>query len=85
MKEQHHDESDPGERIVRELIDEHVRVSCNVVVIDDHTWAIHGSIAVDGDVILAEFDDPAAAESVLGQHSASEKRQQDASDARRTA
>jgi hypothetical protein len=84
MREQHHDEADPEQRIVRELIDEHVHVSCNVVVIDDHTWAIHGLIAVDGDVILAEFDDPAAAESVLGQHSAIEQRLQDASDTRRT-
>ncbi len=45
------------ERVVRTLIEEHVQVSCQLVPIDDHTWAIHGSIAVDGEVIVAEFDD----------------------------
>ena len=45
------------ERIVQELIAEHVQVSCEIVPIDEHTWAIHGSIAVDGEVILAEFTD----------------------------
>ena len=29
-----------------------------LVPIDEHTWAIRGSIAVDGEVILAEFDNP---------------------------
>jgi hypothetical protein len=42
--------------VVQELIDEHARVSGDIVPIDGHTWAIHGLIAVDGDVIMAEFD-----------------------------
>ena len=45
------------ERIVEALAEEHVQVSCDIVPIDDHTWAVHGSISVDGEVILAEFDD----------------------------
>jgi hypothetical protein len=45
------------ERVVQALVEEHVQVSCDLVVVDEHTWAIHGSIAVDGEVILAEFDD----------------------------
>jgi hypothetical protein len=45
------------EQVVEVLIQQHVQVSCDVVPIDEHTWAIHGSIAVDGEVILAEFDD----------------------------
>ena len=49
------------ERVVRTLIEEHVQVSCQLVPIDEHTWAIHGSIAVDGEVIVAEFDDRDAA------------------------
>jgi hypothetical protein len=57
MFEQHHDLPPAEERVVRALIDEHVQVSCELVPIDDHTWAIHGSIAVDGEVIVAEFDD----------------------------
>jgi hypothetical protein len=52
-------------RIIEDLIDEHVRVDCNLVLIDDHTWAIHGSIAVDGNVILAEFASKTDAEAAL--------------------
>jgi hypothetical protein len=51
-------------RIVEDLAYEHVRVAGNVVQIDRSTWAIHGLIAVDGDVILAEvasLDDARAA------------------------
>jgi hypothetical protein len=50
------------QHVVEVLIEEHVQVSCDLLEIDDHTWAIHGSIAVDGDVILAEFPDRADAE-----------------------
>jgi len=59
------------QRIVEELIDEHVRVSCQIVPIDAQTWAIHGLVAVDGEVILAEFDDPEDAELALEQLAAS--------------
>jgi class 3 adenylate cyclase len=44
--------------IVQELIDEHVRVSGDIISIDSSTWAIHGFIAVDGDILMAEFDSP---------------------------
>jgi hypothetical protein len=43
------------QRIIETLIDEHVRFHYDIVPIDNETWAIHGSIAVDGEVILAEF------------------------------
>jgi hypothetical protein len=62
-----------NESVVQLLIDEHVHISCDIVPIDDTTWAIHGSIAVDGDVILAEFEDPADAESALQELSAAEE------------
>jgi hypothetical protein len=64
------------EHIVEVLIEEHVEVSCDIVPIDEHTWAIHGSIAVDGEVILAEFDDPddaeLAAEEIATSHTTQE-------------
>jgi hypothetical protein len=40
-------------------------VDGDVFQVDDHTWAIHGVIPVDGEVILAEFDKPEDAQAVL--------------------
>ncbi len=51
--------------VVAELIDEHVRFDCNLIQLDAQTWAIHGSIAVDGESILAEFSTQAEAEAAL--------------------
>ncbi len=54
--------------IADELIDEHYPFDCNLIEIDPHTWAIHGSIPVGGEVILAEFgnqDDAKAALDLL--------------------
>jgi hypothetical protein len=42
-------------RFIEELVDEQATVAGDVLEIDDQTWAIHGSIAMDGDVIMAEF------------------------------
>jgi hypothetical protein len=67
-----HDLPPSEQRVVRALIDEHVHVSCQLVPIDQDTWAIQGSIAVDGEVILAEFDNPEDAELALEQLAASE-------------
>ena len=41
--------------IVQALIDQHAHVDRDIVPIDTSTWAIHGLIAVDGEVIMAEF------------------------------
>ena len=68
----HHDLPPSEERVVQVLIDEHVHVSCQLVPIDEQTWAIHGSIAVDGEVILAEFDNLEDAEIALEELAASE-------------
>jgi len=65
MDASHNALSDVDERVVRVLIDEHVEVSCYLVPIDETTWAIRGSIAVDGEVIVAEFHDEADAEAAL--------------------
>jgi hypothetical protein len=61
-------------RAVEELIDEHFPFDCNVIPIDSHTWAIHGSIPVGGDVILAEFSNKEDADVALELLSAAEER-----------
>jgi hypothetical protein len=57
--------TEADERVVQALVDEHVEVSCYLVPIDETTWAIQGSIAVDGEVIVAEFRNRADAETAL--------------------
>jgi len=52
---------------LEELVEEHATIAGDVIEIDTHTWAIHGSIAVDGDVIMAEFDTEEHARTVLGE------------------
>lgn len=59
--------------IIEVLIDERVRFDCNLIQIDAQTWAIHGSIAVDGEVILAEFSNKDDAETALERLSAAEE------------
>ena len=72
MQDQRHELSETEQQIVQVLVDEHVHVSCDLVPIDDETWAIRGSIAVDGEVIVAEFHDRADAETAVEQLSAAE-------------
>jgi hypothetical protein len=55
MDDERGEQSDRGQRIIQGLIDEHVRFHYDMIPIDHQTWAIHGSIVVDGEVILAEF------------------------------
>lgn len=38
-----------------DLLQEHVDVDRDVIVLDERTWAIHGYIAYDGQVIAATF------------------------------
>ena len=44
---------EPGDDMIPEqwVVDENVRVEGNLIPIDDRTWAIHGEIPVDGDVL----------------------------------
>jgi hypothetical protein len=51
---------------LQELIAEHACIAGDVVEIGRNTWAIHAFIAVDGDVIVAEFNGPDKAKAVLG-------------------
>ncbi len=61
-------------RTIEALIDEHVLVDCYLFPIDTETWAIHGFIAVDGNVIVAEFDDRQEAEAAIARIAAAEVR-----------
>ena len=74
MNDERGEQTDPAQRVIRELIDEHVRFDYDLVRIDDQTWAIHGFIAVDGEVILAEFTTQDDARSALEQLSRAENR-----------
>jgi len=51
--------------VMQELLDERRQAWCDLVLIDQRTWAIRGSIAYEGEVILAEFDTREVAELAL--------------------
>ncbi|HEX6392096.1 MAG TPA: hypothetical protein VFZ97_01560 [Acidimicrobiales bacterium] len=72
MPETCRDLTDAEQKVVREVLDEGVLVS-GLVPIGGETWAIYGSIPVDGEVIVAEFDNRADAESALEQIGAAER------------
>lgn len=67
-------ESDPQLTFLEELVDEHATIAGDVIEIGAHTWAIHGFIAVDGDVIMAEYDTEEHARIVLDELSNTEDR-----------
>jgi hypothetical protein len=52
-------------RVVQELLDEHREAWCDLVLVSQGIWAIRGSIAYEGEVILAEFDSRGVAELAL--------------------
>jgi hypothetical protein len=51
-----HELTPAARRVVQELADEHLKAWCTVTPIDPSTWAIVGTLAYEGEVILAEFD-----------------------------
>jgi hypothetical protein len=53
--------------VIDALLHQHARLAGDLFQIDTQTWAIHGYIPVDGEVILAEFDHPETAKTVLDQ------------------
>jgi hypothetical protein len=53
-------------RFIEALVDERAIVAGDVLEIDANTWAIHGSIAMDGEVLMAEFSRQQDAVRVLG-------------------
>jgi hypothetical protein len=64
MKESHHDLTYAAQRVVQEILDNDLPAS-GLAPIGEETWAIYGSIPVDREVIVAEFDSRADAESAL--------------------
>jgi hypothetical protein len=67
-------EHDPQLVFLEELVEEHASIAGDVVEIDTHTWAIHGQIAIDGDVIMAEYESEEHARFVLDELAADERR-----------
>jgi hypothetical protein len=65
MNDDRGDASDRQLLFLQELIAERACIAGDVVELGPQTWAIHGSIAVDGDIIVAEFDRPDEAKAVL--------------------
>jgi hypothetical protein len=51
---------------MNELLDEGAALAGSIVEIGSHTWAIHGQVPVDGEVIMAEFDTVDEARTALG-------------------
>ena len=51
---------------LQEFIAAHATIAGDPVEIAANTWAIHGSIPVDGDVLLAEFGTQDEAKQTLG-------------------
>jgi hypothetical protein len=37
------------------LVEQHAYVAGDLIAIDGETWAVHGTILVDGDVLMAEY------------------------------
>jgi hypothetical protein len=46
---------DRVDEILVELTEEHVELDDDVIELDAETWAIHGSIPYDGEIIAATF------------------------------
>ena len=47
------------------LVDDKAFIDGDVLEISDNTWAIHGEIAVEGEILMAEFDTYDQARNVL--------------------
>jgi hypothetical protein len=62
-------DSDPDRqlRFLFELLDENASIDGDVLEISNDTWAIHGEIPVDGEVLMAEFHTYDEARNVLNQ------------------
>jgi hypothetical protein len=61
------DNSERELEILRQLLRENAAIGGGVLEIAENTWAIHGVIPVDGDVLMAEFETYDAAVLVLRQ------------------
>jgi hypothetical protein len=48
--------SDTALEFLQVLVEENASIASDVVQVADNLWAVHGFIAVDGDVLMAEFE-----------------------------
>jgi hypothetical protein len=62
------------EMLIDSILHQHPRFDHDLFQMDAQMWAIHGYIPVDGEVILAEFDDRETARAVLAQLAAAQDR-----------
>jgi hypothetical protein len=60
--------------LIDSILHQHPRFDQDLFQMDAQMWAIHGYIPVDGEVILAEFDDREMARAVLAQLAADQDR-----------
>jgi hypothetical protein len=58
-------QSDSGLDLLREMVHENVVIAGDIPQVGANTWAIHGVIPADGEVIIAEFDTYEQAKGVL--------------------
>jgi hypothetical protein len=65
MNDQRGEQPDRQLQFLQELIDEHATIAGDIIEVGTDTWAIHGSIAVDGEVLIAEYDTPDQARMAL--------------------
>lgn len=72
MQEPRQDLTDAERREVQAVLDDHLAVS-GLAPVGEATWAIYGSIPVDGEVLVAKFDNRSHAESALEQIAAAEQ------------
>jgi hypothetical protein len=66
MDDQRDEQPDRQLAFLQELIEEHAIIAGDIIEVAPDTWAIHGSIAVDGEVLLAEYHTPDQARITLG-------------------
>ena len=67
MNGPHDKDPDRQLQFLLELLDENASIDGDILEISSHTWAIHGEIAVDGEILMAEFDTYDDARNVLDQ------------------
>jgi hypothetical protein len=67
MKTDLGESSTADQQIIEGLIQMHARVARDIVQIAASAWAIHGPIAVDGEVIMAQFNSRDAADAAINQ------------------
>lgn len=61
--------SDPDVRVrfLQLLAEEHAHIAGDLVVLGEGAWAIHGTILVDGEVLIASFEREQDARVILDQ------------------